>query len=317
MKSPKARACLLTAISIACLLTTVSLVMGQTGPADLQRYAEANPDSWKRFVSPDGRFAVLFPGSPKVSEETISSPPFSYVIHKTQLNSFAEYGVIYSDYPKSIIDRTPADVLLDEGAKAAVAQSNSRLLSINPITINGYAGRFLKERMSDGTIMQAKMVLMGQRLFQVAITTPKEEGADPATVGFYNSTAKKFLDSFEIVNTDVSAVPASQISRDGSCPPDVTNCVGISTDDLRSRAINLPNPAYPPIARAAQASGTVEVAVVVDELGQVVSAKSISGHPLLQAAAVSAARTANFQPVLVDNKPVKVSGVLKYDFVLE
>lgn len=48
-----------------------------------------------------------------------------------------------------------------------------------------------------------------------------------------------------------------------------------------------------------------------------ISAKSISGHPLLQAAAVSAARTARFQPVLVDNKPVKGSGIIKYDFVLE
>jgi TonB family protein len=317
MKPLKIRACLLTAVSIACLLATVSVAIGQTVSADLQRSAEANAESWKRFVSPDGHFAILFPGPPRISEETINSPAFSFVIHKTQLTTFAEYGVIYGDYPKSIVDRTPVDVLMEQGAKAAIAEVNSQLLSINPITVNGYPGRALKERMSDGTIMQAKMVLVGQRLYQVAITTPKEEGTDPARVGFYNSTAKKFLDSFEIVSTDVSAVPASQISHDGSCPPDVMNCVGISTDDLRSRAINVPNPAYPPIARAAHASGTVEVAIVVDELGQVVSAKSISGHPLLQAAAVSAARYARFQPVLVDNKPVKVSGILKYDFVLE
>jgi TonB family protein len=315
MKALKIRACLLTAVSIACLSTTASLVMGQTVSGDLQRSAEANADSWKRFVSPDGRFAVLFPGSPRISEQTISSPPWSYVINKTQLTSFAEYGVIYSDYPKAIVDRTPADVLLDQGAKAAVAEMNSQLLSINPVTVNGYPGRFLKERMSDGTIMQAKMVLVGQRLFQVAITTPKEEGADPPTVGFYNSTAKKFLDSFEIISK--SSVPAATILLEGACPPDVSNCVGIDTDDLSARAISLPNPAYPPIARAAQASGTVEVAVVIDERGVVISAKSISGHPLLQAAAVSAAREARFPPVLVGGKPVKVWGILKYDFVLE
>ena len=52
--------------------------------------------------------------------------------------------------------------------------------------------------MPNGTVMQVKMVLVGQRMYQVAITTPSEDGADPETVGFYNSTAQKFLDSFEL-----------------------------------------------------------------------------------------------------------------------
>ncbi|HSE30900.1 MAG TPA: energy transducer TonB [Pyrinomonadaceae bacterium] len=317
MKSRRIRAALLTVAGVVCFSTAGSIVMGQSGAPGVWRSADANPDSWKRFVSMEGRFTAVFPGSPKVSEETISSPPLRAVIHKTQFTSLAEYGVIYSDYPKEIVDRTSADVILDQGAQGAVAEVNSQLLSISPITVNGYPGRFLKERMPNGTIMQAKLVLVGQRLFQVAITTPREDGVRPETVGFYNSIAQKFLDSFEIINSNLSAAPAQPVIRDGSCPPDVLNCVGLAEDDLRTRAISLPNPAYPPIARAAHASGTVEVAVVVDEQGQVVSAKSISGHPLLQAAAVSAARYARFTPLSVDDKLVKVSGIIKYDFVLE
>ena len=309
MKALKTRACLLTAVSVACLSTAASLVMGQTVSGDLQRSAEANPDSWKRFVSLEGGFTVDFPGSPKVSEETISSPGLKYVVHKTQLTTWAEYGVIYSDYPKSFVDQTTADVILDQGAKGAVAEMNSQLLSIKPTKLSGYPGRFMKERMPNGTIMQLKLVLVRQRLFQVAITTPREDGADSATVNFYNSIAQKFLDSFEIIN--------ATILHDGGCPPDVSNCVGMDTDDLRASAISLPNPTYPAIARAAQAAGTAEVAVVIDERGVVISAKSISGHPLLQAAAVSAAREARFPPVLIGGKPVKVYGILKYDFVLE
>ena len=105
---------------------------------------------------------------------------------------------MYADYPKSVTDSTSADVLLDEGAKGAVAEVNSQLLSISRISVGGYPGRLLKERMPNGTIMQAKMVLVGQRMYQVAITTPREDGADPETVGFYSSTAQKFLDSFEL-----------------------------------------------------------------------------------------------------------------------
>lgn len=317
MKSRRIRAALLTVALVVCFSAAGSIVMGQSGPPGVWRSPDANPDSWKRFVSMEGRFTAVFPGSPRVSEQTISLPPWNAVIHKTQLMSLAEYGVIYSDYPKEIVDRTTADVLLDQGARGAVSEVNSQLLSINPITVNGYPGRFMKERMPNGTIMQAKLVLVGQRLYQVAITTPREDGASPETVGFYNSIAQKFLDSFEIINSNLSAAPAQPVVRDGSCPPDVPNCVGLAEDDLRASAISLPNPAYPPIARAAHASGTVEVAVVVDEQGVVISAKSISGHPLLQAAAVSAARYARFTPLSVDDKPVKASGIIKYEFVLE
>ncbi|HEX8290393.1 MAG TPA: TonB family protein, partial [Pyrinomonadaceae bacterium] len=65
------------------------------------------------------------------------------------------------------------------------------------------------------------------------------------------------------------------------------------------------------------AQGVVVVQVTVDETGGVTSAKAVSGHPLLQAAAVAAAKQAKFSPTLLSGKPVKVSGMLIYNFVLE
>jgi len=88
----------------------------------------------------------------------------------------------------------------------------------------------------------------------------------------------------------------------------------IEGGDLNSKASRLPKPEYPAIARAAKASGTVTVDVVVDEEGNVVGARAVSGHPLLQAAAVSAARQAKFEPTRLDGEPVKVRGTLSYDF---
>jgi TonB family protein len=86
---------------------------------------------------------------------------------------------------------------------------------------------------------------------------------------------------------------------------------------LNGKAISKPQPAYPPIAKAARASGTVTVQILVDEEGNVVSASAVSGHPLLQQAAVAAAREAKFSPTLLSGQPVKVSGVVTYNFVLE
>jgi TonB family protein len=91
----------------------------------------------------------------------------------------------------------------------------------------------------------------------------------------------------------------------------------ISGGVLNGKAISKPQPAYPPVAKAVHASGTVTVQVTVDESGNVVAASAVSGHPLLQAAAVAAARQAKFSPTLLSGKPVKVTGVLTYNFVLE
>jgi TonB family protein len=91
----------------------------------------------------------------------------------------------------------------------------------------------------------------------------------------------------------------------------------ISGGVLNGKASSLPNPEYPAIARAAHASGTVTVEVIVDEDGNVAGARAVSGHPLLQAAAVNAARQAKFTRTLLQGEPVRISGYLTYNFVAQ
>jgi TonB family protein len=303
----------LRALLFVCVLLGGLIVMAQPGAVNsqLQQSAEARPESWQRFESHEGRFAVLFPGTPTVLEEVIDHPRGGLVLRKTLLRTFADYGVTYADYAKTVTDNASADVLLDEEAKGGVAEVNGQLLSISPIWVDTYPGRLLKKRMPNGSIMHVKVILVGPRMYQVSITVPGEEGVEPATVDFYNSIANKFLDSFQLTSVKQDSALAA-----GSCPPDVQNCVAMTDGVLNGRAISLPLPAYPPIARAAHATGTVAVRVLIDEEGRVISASSISGHPLLQAAAVKAARHARFDPTLVDSKPVKVVGVIKYNFAM-
>ena len=83
---------------------------------------------------------------------------------------------------------------------------------------------------------------------------------------------------------------------------------------LNSKATSMPAPAYPPAGKAVEAEGVVNVQVTVDEEGNVISATAVSGHPLLRAASVKAAREAKFAPVLLSGQPVKFTGVLVYNF---
>jgi TonB family protein len=90
--------------------------------------------------------------------------------------------------------------------------------------------------------------------------------------------------------------------------------VSVENETLSARIISLPRPIYPEEARSTKVSGMVRVLVTVDEQGNVVEAEAISGSPLLQSAAVDAAKQAKFEPLLNGGRPVKSKSVISYNF---
>ena len=115
----------------------------------------------------------------------------------------------------------------------------------------------------------------------------------------------------------VVSAPTKVVVADEPPPPapKPTPHAPISGGVLNGRALSLPKPAYPAIARQAHASGTVVVQVLIDENGNVIAAHAVSGHPLLTAVAVAAAHQARFSPTKLSGQPVKVNGVIQYNFV--
>ncbi|HUR99718.1 MAG TPA: TonB family protein [Pyrinomonadaceae bacterium] len=137
---------------------------------------------------------------------------------------------------------------------------------------------------------------------------PVRDTRDPSVeipdVGSRDSDLHGDADGRAVVGREDLSIDAGSNSRIQS----------ISGGVLNGKATTLPQPVYPAAARAVKATGAVTVQVLVDEKGAVVSATAVSGHPLLRAAAVEAARQARFAPVQQSKEPVKVSGILTYNF---
>lgn len=91
----------------------------------------------------------------------------------------------------------------------------------------------------------------------------------------------------------------------------------VSLGVINGKAKSLITPLYPLPAKAVRAAGVVTVQVAIDEKGNVTSANAIDGHPLLRQAAENAARASKFNPTLLSNEPVKVSGVIVYKFAAQ
>lgn len=84
---------------------------------------------------------------------------------------------------------------------------------------------------------------------------------------------------------------------------------------INGRAISLPRPPYPDEARTVRASGTVTVRVVIDETGKVIRACAVHGPSILMRASELAAFNAVFSPTKLSGQPVKVTGMITYNFV--
>jgi protein TonB len=91
----------------------------------------------------------------------------------------------------------------------------------------------------------------------------------------------------------------------------------VSQGVLIAKAISLPQPPYPQMAKQIRIQGPVTVQILVDEEGRVVTAQAVSGHPTLLAAAKEAAMRARFTPTKLSGVAVKVQGLITYNFVLQ
>jgi protein TonB len=77
-----------------------------------------------------------------------------------------------------------------------------------------------------------------------------------------------------------------------------------------------PKPSYPPLAKQARISGTVELSAVIGKDGRVQDLKVVRGHPLLVQAALDAVKNWVYRPTLLNGEPVEVSTTIDVNFTL-
>jgi TonB family protein len=119
--------------------------------------------------------------------------------------------------------------------------------------------------------------------------------------------------------SDSLAPPTPLVVRHTSAaspPAQPQGPIPIPSKVLQGKAIERRVPNYPAIALPIHLQGSVPVEVVIGVDGAVISARAVGGHPILAAAAVEAARFWRFEPTLLNNKPVQVTGIITFVFKL-
>jgi TonB family protein len=241
----------------------------------------------------------------------------------------------------SSVDTPPADTVFRPGFQPPATQGKKTsylmplvagVLGIFILFLVGVGGAgwyFLRARGGDVAVANTQKI------------EPPPVNTDQGNLNSNTASESNLSSTNVAINTTANARPNTKIDNTNnrvptpaaSKTPRVDEPPKISVDDrptapapnvpkiisgglLNGRAISLPKPAYPPVARQAGASGAVTVQVLVDEDGRVISAHAVNGNPLLRGAAESAARGARFSPTMLSGQPVKVSGVITYNFTL-
>jgi TonB family protein len=119
--------------------------------------------------------------------------------------------------------------------------------------------------------------------------------------------------------TDTSGTGSAEVKPEPVAAPPAPKPITrpVSGGVLNGSALSLPPPRYPEMARRSRAGGLVVVEVVIDETGKVISAKATDGPAIFYTEATEAAKRAKFSPTKLSGVPVKVTGIIKYNFSVE
>ena len=296
----------------------------------------AHQDSWQRIAPVGHSFSVLMPTQATEASRRIPVNEHDSIPVAVYYSVSAGKRFVVAGFFKTAPDITPV-LSTDENFISAMEQSfkggemAKSLVFDRDVSLKGVAGKQYHVRLGEYSGV-ARFLASENAFYALMVIGAEETDGDVArflssfAVGEVNTNAESSGVSGTTVVTMVGS--ASEVSNRPSAassperpsltlPPEPwPQPVGpITGGVLNGKAILLARPEYPKAARKNHDSGTVTVQILIDELGNVIRARAINGPASLQGAAVAAASQSRFTPTRLMGQPVRVNGVIIYNFV--
>jgi hypothetical protein len=162
-------------------------------PAGSPTPPAAGQGAWRPYVSAEGRFQVVMPGTPQVKRQTVPAGQVSLevvIVSSSDPDTHVECGVCYFDLPEQLHNMTTEQLLVArrEGIVNAV---KGKVVSERQVTLNGQTGLETVIELPNGVTLVIRSFMINHRLYTVMIAGP---GLNPAA-----EAAQAFLNSFNVV----------------------------------------------------------------------------------------------------------------------
>jgi len=154
--------------------------------------------TWHEFVSSEGRFSVLMPGTPRSDSVVISttSGPLNYHRFSAQEDSVG-YILTYTDLSDEALKATSPTILMDDTRQGVISSSKGRLVSEQEVSLEGNPGRDIRIEipenadLPEGGSIRVRLYLVRNRLYQLAIFSRSD--------GAFDRSVSTFLTSFKLL----------------------------------------------------------------------------------------------------------------------
>ncbi|WP_244982348.1 hypothetical protein [Cylindrospermopsis raciborskii] len=155
---------------------------------------------WQRFSSPEGKFSVLFPGTPRLSQQKMTSDNGELQVNLFTVNRLqeeAKYTVAYIDYPAQYIQllrsRNLVEQAIEQGKSTALQRVRGTIVSEEKKTLGDNVGIEVNYTTPDGKVVKQRVFLVDNRFYQItAETTQKRQR-------FLTRSMQGFCDSFKLL----------------------------------------------------------------------------------------------------------------------
>lgn len=268
-------------------------------------------NTWTEFSSPEGKFSILFPGTPTGGMRHDGEDSPHSVTYVTNLQAGQNsWTVAYFDEPLPLTNTADIKKVFDRTLKYRTRSVYHHLVSEKDQNYAGYPAREAKIRFDydKKRIELTRLILVKQRVYEVTVVTAANETE--------SEDVRRFFDSFKaqpLSDEEIKTVKSFSAEEKAKAVP---KKIKVSGGVLQMLTLQKVAPAYPPEAKQKRISGTVEVQILVSEEGKVIEAQAIKGPDDLRQAAVEAAKGWTFKPVVIGNHKVKMEGILTFNFVL-
>jgi len=146
---------------------------------------------FRPYHSEEGRFSVLFPGEPESKTEQVETPAgtLEFVMHSAGSKKTG-FVVAYVDYSHEVMKNADAKKMLDGARDGAVRNVNGRLEKEKVLDFHGKPGRELEIIVPKKAIIKARLILIGNRLYQMMAISQSS--------GILEEKTPEFFDSFRV-----------------------------------------------------------------------------------------------------------------------
>jgi hypothetical protein len=159
------------------------------------------PSRWEEFASTEGRFKILFPGTPQETSQAIESPSGKIIVHLIKYRSLLDYQIFYIDYLRDMEDPATLKPFLDSVRDKAIqtnAGNNPKIVKEVDVSTGGHPGRLLKVELGKNTVVWLKSVAVKNRVYSLTAITPKERPETMGSKNDYEEIVMSFFDSFQL-----------------------------------------------------------------------------------------------------------------------